>query len=982
MPGLTVPGTRTARTLLCVLCVLCGARAHGAVDDYIGKPIASVRLQIEGRDATDAALSRAILTRVGEPLSMSTVRESITHLFSLGRFDDVEIDAGAADGNRVALTYRLSPVHLVSKIEFAGKVSAPGVDQGQLRKAVTDRYGASPPLARNAELSQLVASVLNERGYLRPDIKPHAVLSHDPDRATLVFTIDPGPRALVGDVEIVGTPSTPAADLLKRLGLGKGAVYQRAALDARIERYVADRRKAGYYEAKLTATPRLADEDRTVHLTLTVTPGFHVRVVFTGDPLPADTRAELVPIEREGSVDEDLLEDSTNRIEDYLRGQGYRDAKAPHVREQSDEELRITFDVKRGPAYRVGRVEISGNSSVPLPDFDAALRLRDGQPFNEAKLDADVAMIETLYHRRGFASARAQTGEEAQPGAATDGTMTLLVRIAITEGPRTVVGAVQVRGITSVPEATLTKDLGLQPGRPYSDTQLVLDRDAMQLQFINLGYVTATVEANPNLSADRTRAEPVFTVREGPRIFVEHILLVGNVRTTTESIERELRIKAGDALSVEARVDSQRRLMALGLFRRVQITELRTGDETVRDLLVTVEESPATTVAYGGGVEGRLRVLRSEENPLSASERLEFAPRGSFEIGQRNFFGKNRSANLFTSVSLHPKDSPFFAGQSQSGDSTGFGFTEYRVLGQLREPKIFGTTADTLFTGTLEQQIRSSFNFSRRSATAEVARKFTSKVSGSVSYQIQRTRVFDVNINEVDILPLDRIFPDVRLSSVSTSAILTALDDLIEPGSGHSASGNVQVAGRRIGSEVGFAKTYMRGQLFHTLPRVRRIVLAGNAQLGLAAGFPRLVVNPDTGLEETVDDLPVSERFFAGGDTTVRGFALDTVGVAGQTLTQDGFPIGGNAMVIFKTEVRAPIRGGIGVVGFFDAGNVFARVEDIDLSELRSAVGFGLRYRSPVGPIRVDLGFKIHPQEIGGRREGLTALHVSFGQAF
>ena len=176
------------------------------------------------------------------------------------------------------------------------------------------------------------------------------------------------------------------------------------------------------------------------------------------------------------------------------------------------------------------------------------------------------------------------------------------------------------------------------------------------------------------------------------------------------------------------------------------------------------------------------------------------------------------------------------------------------------------------------------------------------------------------------------------------------------------------------------------------MPHTRGIVLAGNAQLGLATGLPRLAVNPDTGELETVEDLPASERFFAGGDTTVRGFALDTVGVPTQTdatgtvvpgtLDKDGFPIGGNAMVIFKTEVRAPIRRGIGIVGFFDSGNVFRRAVDIDLTQLRSAVGFGLRYRSPVGPIRVDLGFKIHPQEIGGRREGLTALHVSFGQAF
>ena len=731
---------------------------------------------------------------------MQAVRESITHLFSLNRFDDVQIDASPADSGGVALRYELSPVHPVTKIEFTGKFGAPGVDTGQLKKVVVDRFGASPPLGRNAELTQVVADALAERGYLRPSIVPRAVISHDPHRATLVLMINPGPRTVVGQIDIVGTPTVQPAEVIRRLGLASGVPYERRELDARIERYLAERRKAGYYEARLTVTPRLTDGNSTANLTLTVTPGLHVRLVFTGDPLPSDARAGLVPIESEGSVDEDLLEDSTNRIEDYLRAQGYRDAKAPHERRQTDSELLISFEVKRGPLYRVSRLEISGNASVPLSEFEADLQLRDGQPFSEAKLAADVALIENFYHRRGFASARAQEAEEAQPVAGNNVSVALVVRMAITEGARTLVTAVHVQGNAAASEETLTTDLGLQPGRPYSDTQLVLDRDAIQLRYANLGYLNATVEANPNFSADRTRVEPLFTVREGPRILVEHVLIVGNVRTSTDTIEGELQIKPGDPLSVEGRIDSQRRLMALGLFRRVQISDLRTGDETNRDLLVFVEESPATTIAYGGGVEGRLRVVRIEENAGLASEQLEFAPRGSFEIGRRNFFGKNRPANLFTSVSLHPKDSPFFAGQSNpdSTNSTGFGFTEYRVLGQFSEPKIFGGWADALFTGTLEQQIRSSFNFSRRSASAEVARKFTTHISGSATYQIQRTRVFDVNA--IDLGLINRIFTQVRLSSVSTSVILNTLDDPIEPGSGHSVSGNLQLAARLIGS--------------------------------------------------------------------------------------------------------------------------------------------------------------------------------------
>ena len=130
----------------------------------------------------------------------------------------------------------------------------------------------------------------------------------------------------------------------------------------------------------------------------------------------------------------------------------------------------------------------------------------------------------------------------------------------------------------------------------------------------------------------------------------------------------------------------------------------------------------------------------------------------------------------------------------------------------------------------------------------------------------------------------------------------------------------------------------------------------------------------------TVEDLPASERFFAGGDT-MRGFALDQLG-APSTIDKDGIATGGNALVIANGELRVPVYRGLGVVGFVDTGNVFARTDDISLPEFRTAVGFGLRYKSPIGPIRIDLGFKLDRRTIAGRREDLTAIHISLGQAF
>jgi outer membrane protein insertion porin family len=961
--------SRLTRLIAGVLCVLCGGAptASAAVADYLGKPIGSVKLVIEAGETTEPLLTQLVSTLPGQPLSMVQVRETVTHLFSLGRFEGVSVDAALENG-RVALRYDLVPIHPVARIRFDGPLGVPGVDQGELRRALLDRYGASPPVGRAGEMTQVLADALREHGYFHAAITPRAILEHAPERATLVFTIDPGPRTTIGNVDVDGVPAAGRAEFLGRLGVSAGAPYEREALNGRIEKYIAERRGKGYYEAKILAQVRLPADQRTADLTLTVIPGPRVRVVFTGDSLPSDRRTELVPVEREGSVDEDLLEDSSNRIVEFLRAQGYRDARAPHAREEKDGELVITFAVARGQQFKVASYEISGNASVPLSEFESSLRLRDGQAFSANRLDADVQAIEDLYHRRGFAAARVSTAVEIVTQTPPPAQVPVAVRAVISEGPGTTLDAVTFAGNQALSEAALRDHVKLRPGAPYVPGQLAADRDALQLAYQDGGYESASVEATTAFSENDTHVAVTFVIREGPRVFVDHVLIVGNVRTSTSTIEHELRVKAGDPFSLGAINESQRRLTALGLFRRARITELRHGGETTRDLLVTIEEAPPTTAGYGGGVEVGRVVVAAPEGQV-ADERFDVAPRAFFEIGRRNVFGKNRSLNFFSSVAFHSQESA--------------ANVEYRAIGTFREPRIFDTAADAFINATIEQQRRSSFNFSRRSVSADIARKLSRTVSITGSYQIQRTSVFDEQLAEDDQRLIDRLFPNVRLSSFSSSLIRDTRNDAVDPSRGEYTSISGQLAGRAIGSEIGFGKSFGTAQLFRTIPRTSRVVFAGSARVGMAWGFPREALDAD-GQTTIVRDLPQSERFYAGGDTTNRGFFLDRVGTrhipaeSSDTLDADLLPIGGNGLVLFNAELRAPLFGGLGVVGFVDTGNVFSRVSLIDVMELRTAVGSGLRYKSPFGPIRFDLGFKVNRQP----GEGLTAWFISFGQAF
>jgi len=958
------PGRAGRRTAALLLFVSVLARpVSAAVADFIGKPVGAVRFFLEGRETTDPAFVSIVETTAGAPLSMVQVRESIAHLFSLGRFDDVRVDA-SLENARVTLRYELSPIHPVTDIRFAGRTGAAGIDIGALRRVVADRYGATPPIGRTSDMVRLLSDALAADGYLHPSVSSAVRLDHAPERATLTFTLEPGARTTIGTIDITGAPSLPRSELLRRINLVQGAPFRRERLASGLERYIQDRRKRGYYEAKITPSIQLADQDRVANVTLAVDPGPHVRVVFTGDPLPGDRRNELVPVEREGSVDEDLLEDSTNRIEDYLRYLGYREAKAPHTREQRDAELVITFAVRRGPQYRVAKLEIAGNTNIASSEFEMALKLREGQPFSDGRVADDAALVEDLYHRRGYASAKVQPTTGLRPTGNTAAQVPVMVRFDVFEGERIVVDSITFTGNTSFDDAALRGKMALQVGAPYVPGQLRQDRDQVQAVYNDRGYESATVDARPEFNPQNTRASIVFTIREGPRVFVDHVLIVGNVRTDAGTIERELQIKPGDPFSLSSISESQRRLMALGLFRRARIGELRHGNETARDLLVTVEEAAATTIGYGVGGEGRLLPVPQEEAGGAAAARFQVLP---------------RSVNVFSSVSV-----PLNLNQTQTSGR----LTEYRLLGTYREPRLFDTATDGLLNATIEQQIRSSFTFRREGITAQAARRLTRGLSMSVAYQIQRNELLAVNVAEPDVLLINRLFsPEpVRLSGFSASIIRDTRDDAVNPGSGQYLTANGQVDAVAIGSQVGFAKSFLRAQTFHTLPRSNGAILAGNAILGMAGEF------------STEKPIPEPERFFAGGDTTNRGFALDTLGVRHEpsetqrdTIDKNGFPIGGDATVVLMGELRVPVRGGLSVVGFLDSGNVFQRVSQVDLTELRGAVGFGVRYRSPFGPLRVDLGFKTHVAEFlcptsddPAKRcpESRPALHISFGQAF
>ena len=960
-----------AAALICGLwSLILTSLANAQTSELIGRQIGDVRVEQEGRPLDEQVILGLIETEIGELLSMHDVRQTIDHLFGLGRWDDVQVSAERSNGG-VALKYVLVPRHAVQSLVFEGALGLPEED---LRQAVTERFGALPPAGRLNDVARELLSLYHQRGYVRATVTPRVDEFHEPDRAVMLVHINAGARARIQKVEVEGLDGPDRLGLLGEPELRVGAEYDAPAIQRRLERYENDLRARGYYEARAVSTPTITAHGAATVVVI-VDRGPRVSIAFAGDPLPENVRDELVPVRREGSVDEDLLEDASRAIEVYLQARGYRDAIAEHAPEEKNGELVITFTVRRGTRHVVDAFDVRGNSAVTTKEILELVRVKTDEPFVQAELDTAIEALRQIYRTRGFTRATVEPSVAAlprAPGSSPSADRHVQVTLTITEGPRTVVGTIALQGNTVLSEAQIRALMTLVPGSPYSEVQVAQDRDRIQLEYLNRGYESAVVDPHVTLVDEDTRADVRFAISEGPQVLVDHVIIIGNRRTSTETIERELLLQPGQPLGYAARLESQQRLAALGLFRRVRITELRHGSDPRRDVLVEVEEAPPTTVGVGGGVELASR-LRTDERGR-AEERIELAPRGFFEIGRRNLFGKNRSINLFSRVALRSRDET--SADDPAAVDSSYGFNEYRVVGTFREPRMFNTRADLLLSGIIDQAIRSSFNFRRRQARAEVGMRVSTQYALAARYSYEHTELFDERFTEEEAPLIDRHFPQVRLSKFSASAFRDTRSDALDPDRGALLTVDNDLAARAIGSEVGFAQTFIGAFTFHRLPWQRRTVLALAGRVGLAQGFPR-TVNDDV-----VEDLPASERFFAGGDTTVRGFSLDRLGTE-ETITASGFPRGGNGVVVLNAELRINVWRGFGAVGFVDAGNIYPRVGDIDLTELRSAAGFGLRYRSPVGPIRIDLGFNLDPRElVPGRLERRSVLHVSLGQAF
>ncbi len=995
--GFERAGSSCARSIgrILIVCgvLLPGAPARAAQDQaqsLYGQTVSGVQFVVEGREVSAPALVTLVDVKVGEPLTQAAVRTSIERLATLGPYEDVRPVATAGPGG-VVVTFHLTPRHTIDRLEVQGVT---GLPPDELRQLLLQRYGGVPATVRAELIETQAVEILRDEGFLDATVEATTVPRHDPEGATLVLTAAAGSRAIIGRTEVEGR--SPLSDdlVIARTGARPGTPYRRRVIDTALAALRDDLSRQNYYEA--IATHRVDESPAGVVVTITVEAGPVVELhVEPPGALPGSVET-FIPIQQQGSADRDLLEDSTRRIEAALREEGYANASVDVVEQRpTPDRLAITFRITRGPRFIVDRVDLPPKLALPAALVADRLDIGAGDVFSQARFEAGVREVLLEYQRRGYYAASSVPSVTPLniPANGTPGAVRVVLHPDITEGPEGRITRVtfSFQGSNVVTEAELRQAMLSREGLPYVDDDRRRDLASLYALYEDRGFLDAQISVEPAFSEDGRQVTLAVTVNEGQQVLVGEVMVVNNDLVPAPLILERLALTPGTPLSPRALREAQDRLNRMGAFRRVQVTPgPGIPGETARRVIVAVTEADQMTLAFGGGIEGG-STPRSVEGG-GVEDRIELSPRMSFEIGRRYLFHRNTAANLFTRVTLKPTSAP----GDPARDGRGLRLGDYRVTGTFRELYAFGSETDLLLGLTSERSERTTFNVSRRAANAEALHRLTPRVAIIGRYSLDFAELSNERILPEDQLLIDRIFPQVRLSILSAGLLFDRRNDPLSPSRGTFVAAEYEMALRPLGSEVGYVKSFFQTSWYHPIGSTARSVLALRWQAGLAHGFlrtvPRLdengqpVIGPDgQPVTDRVQDLPVSQRFFAGGGTSVRGYQLDRLGVP-EILNPDGLSRGGNGLLVGNIELRHIVGSFIGrnvaVVGFLDGGNVFPAITDVRLTRIRGAAGFGFRFDSPLGPIRLDFGFKLNRLTVNDRRESGWEYHLSIGEAF
>lgn len=932
-----------------------------------------------------------------QPLDPVKVRDSLRRLYATGLFDAIAVD-GQKQADGVVLTFTGRPSL------FIGRVLVRGVNNAQLSNQLnySTRLNPGTPFTepKVARATDLLQETLQENGFYAASIVHHTKV--DPVHALedIQFNVKAGNRARVGKIGVQGDSGMGPHTFRKKAKLKSNSKVNRDTVSHALANIRKTYQKEQRLEPNVSLTSKQYDP-ATNHLNLNFQAdrGPIVRVIVEGARLSRGRIKSLVPIYSEGTLDEDLLNAGGKRIRDYFQRAGYFDAKVSHLLDSKDGLTRVTYDVTLGSRDRIVSVEVSGNryfGSWTLKDRlgvqTASLLMRHGT-YSQALQTADVNTITALYQNNGFTNVKVTPEVKDVSVDRRNHEHNLAVTYRIEEGTQQRVGTYSVSGVTSAQMAAIQPKLSLQPGQPYSGNNLASDRDAILGYFLDNGYDHAKVTLQQSPSPkDPNLIDVDLDVTPGDQIFVRNIVIAGLHYTRRKTVDHQVLVGAGQPLDQSKLLESQRQLYNLTLFNQVNVAVQNPGgDELRKNVLLQFDEARRWDMVYGAGIQvqtgtpgtncpNAVSLIQLGINPAtfacSPNGHFGLSPLVELDVSRINLFGRNQTITF----------------RSQ------YGTLEQQITTEYDAPRFFNhpSLAFSLSGGYINAQ--NVITFASSTAEGDVRLTQHPDLINTLIYQISYRRV-KVNAGTIQVAPnlIPLLSEPVRVGGPE----LTWIRDTRRPEPLDARSGMYNTIQEFatdhsfLDSEANFNHFDWSNSTYYQIGPHKKYVLARNTRFGMERVFG----------EGKYEAIPLPERLYAGGPESLRGFPLNS---AGPRDSITGFPIGGAGVFVNQTELRLPnpqlpyFGKSLGFILFHDMGNVFNNSSDIwpsilrikqphsytctapqylsptvqqqvsrssstnrtgtcDFNDLSHTLGLGARYHTPIGPIRVDMGYNLNP---------------------
>ena len=927
-------------------------QAVGQESKYTGRRIATIQF-VPKEQPLEAAEIKAILPlKIGETLSMSKVAAAIERLFATGRYEDIQVDAEPY-GEDVIIRFVTRASHFIGHISAVGNISDPP-NLGQIANASRLDLGTEFTDEKLEQAQLSISNLLKSNGLYESTLRPEFEYDDVAQQVHIRFVIDSGRRArfttpiLKGDLKLPENKIISATGWRRWLVGGWKEVTQsrvRQGLDNVRLQY----EKQGRLEAKVALDSLAYDTDtKRARPTLEIGAGPKIEVRTIGAKLSQKRLRQYIPIFEEHTIDRELLVEGARDLEDYYQRQGYFDVEIePKQQRVTNDRATIDYLINTGKRHKLTHIEIQGNKYFSTSTLrermflqpSSLLQFRHGR-YSEQLLRRDQDAIENLYRENGFRDAAVQSKVvDDYQGKAGD----IAVYLVVEEGAQYFVGSLAIEGIRSLDEAAIRQTLSSVPGQPFSEYNISVDRDAILEQYFSQGFPNATFEWSSKPAAQPYRVDVRYAITEGRQQFVREVLTNGLKSTRPSLVDRNILLNPGDPLSPNRMSETQRRLYDLGVFAKVDTAIQNPEGETDRKYVIyDMEEARHWSVATGFGAE--IARIGGCQTCLDApAGQTGFAPRFSFDVSRLNLWGLAHSISMRTRVST----------------------LEQRALLNYSAPRFRNNDALNLSFTALWDNSRNVRTFSSRrlEGSTQLSQRVSKPTTLFYRYTFRRVGV-DAGTLKIAPLLIPLLAQPVRLGMVSLNAIQDRRDDPVDPRKGIYNTLDLGLAERIFGSQRNFLRALARNSTYHQLSR--KLVLARATTLGDLYAFNYK--------GDPLQAIPLPERFFSGGASSHRGFPEQQ---AGPRDLVTGFPVGGTALLFNQTELRFPLIGeNIGGVLFHDAGNVYSSLSKMslrvkqrnlqDFDYMVHAAGFGVRYRTPIGPIRVDLAYSINPPRFFG----------------